>query len=77
MLLERSKSMPTNSKHLDDTRSYLARLTTRLSCSERLRSQEVQAMQAGAMGAEIFQSSRYWSRERPWPLVKAPTALTR
>ena len=64
-----------NTKRLDGIRSHLARLTTRLSCSERLWSQEVLA---GAVGApEMFQSSRYWSRERPWPLVKAPTALTR
>ena len=69
--LERSKSMPMNTKRLDGTRSHLARLTTRPSCLERLRSQEVQAVQAGAVGVEMFQSSRYWSSERPWPLAKA------
>ena len=75
--LARSKSMPMNTKHRDGTRLHLSRLTTRPSHLERLRSHEVQVAQAGAVGAKISQSSRYWSRERPWPLAKAPTALTR
>ena len=75
--LARLKLMPMNIKRLDGTRSHLARLMTRPTCSERLRSQEVQAVQAGAVGAKMFELSRYCSREGPWPLVKAPTALTR
>ena len=50
--------MPTNTKCLDGTRLHFARLMTRLNCWERLRSQVVQAAQAGAVGADMFQSSR-------------------
>ena len=69
--------MPRNLKHLDGTRSHLARLMTRLTCSERLRSQVIHTMQEGSVWAKMFQSSRHWRRERPCDLANVPSALTR